>query len=261
MPPVIALLTDFGTRDPYVGIMQGVILTRAANAVCVTLTHEIEPGDVAGGALALLAAAEYFPKGTIFLAVVDPGVGGERRPLCLRSGGCHWVGPDNGLLWPAAAALGTPAAFQLASAAHRLPRVSRTFHGRDLFAPAAAALANGVPAEALGPPISDPVRLHFPEPAERGGRVVGEVLAIDRFGNAITNLRPEHLGDPAPGEAVFTVKRRTIRGPVTHYGAVPAGELLAIVGSLDRYEIAVNRGSAAERLGLRRGDRVAARRR
>ncbi|MBI3911612.1 MAG: SAM-dependent chlorinase/fluorinase [Armatimonadetes bacterium] len=258
--PIVALLSDFGLRDPYVGAIKGVLLSRCPQAVLVDITHEIDPGDVFGGALALLAAAPYFPEQTIFLAVVDPGVGGPRRPICVRAGGRHFVGPDNGLLWLAAAACGPPEAYALTEPAYRLPTVSDTFHGRDLFAPAAAALATGVPAERLGPRIRRPTRLTFPSPAVRPGEARGEVLLIDRFGNAITNLCPAHLGCPAPGEVIFAVEGAQIRGPSRSYQEAAEGDLVVVLGSTGRYEIAINRGSAAERLHLRRGSPVHARR-
>ncbi|MFN3650947.1 MAG: S-adenosyl-l-methionine hydroxide adenosyltransferase family protein [Armatimonadota bacterium] len=261
MPPIIALLTDFGYRDAYVGTMKGVLLSRCPAARLVDLTHGVPPQDVTAGALYLQAAAPYFPPDTIFLAVVDPGVGGERRPLCLRSGGRTFVGPDNGLLWPAAAALGRPEAFHLNRPEHWLPRVGCSFHGRDLFAPVAAALASGIPPGELGSPIADPVPLPLPEPRREGETIHGEVLLIDHYGNAITNLGPEHLGAPTPGAVRFEIGPLQLDGPATHYAAVPAGEPLVLLGSFNRYEVAVNGGSAAQRYGLTPGTPLTARQR
>ncbi len=249
----IALLTDFGYRDAYVGVMKGVILTRCLDAQFIDLTHGVPPQDVLAGALHLTAAVPYCPPDTIFLAVVDPGVGSERRPLCIRSSGRLFVGPDNGLLWPAAAACGTPEAFHLDCPQYWLPQTSATFHGRDVFAPVVAALAQGRTPEEVGTPISDPVRLELPRPARTSQGVFGEVLYVDYFGNAVTNLRPEDLGNPAPDSVTFHVGNHTLPGPATHYGAVPSAEPVVVLGSFGFYEIAVNCGSAATVLDLERG--------
>jgi len=254
---IVTLLTDFGDRDVFVGTMKGVILGICPEARLVDLGHQVEPGDIAAGAFLLRAAVRYFPLGTVHLAVVDPGVGGERRPIALTAGEHRFVGPDNGLLWPAAALLagsGTPAARLLTHPAYRLSEVSATFQGRDLFAPAAAHLARGADWESLGPAVTDPVRWEPPVPCRQTDGVTGEILWIDRYGNAITNLTPSDAHALGPGWVAEVAGLRL--APATHYAAVPAGEPLVLLGSLGTYEIAVNRGSAAERLGLRRGDSV-----
>ncbi len=254
--PLIALLTDFGEGDSFVGAMKGVLHARCPGVSLADLTHAIEPGDVLGGALQLRAAAPYFPPHTVFLAVVDPGVGGERRPLCLAVAGRRFVGPDNGLLWPAAAALGEPEAFELANPNYRLPEVSATFHGRDVFAPAAAALAAGVAPDRLGPPVPDPVRLEFPRPERIAGGVRGEVLWVDRFGNLITNLTPADLDDPLPGSLLAIIGQHRIPGPALTYSSVPPGEPCLVLSSGGTYEIADRDGSAASHLNAGRGDPV-----
>jgi S-adenosyl-L-methionine hydrolase (adenosine-forming) len=254
-PPIITLLTDFGTQDPFVGTMKGVILSGCPEARLVDLTHAVAPGDVRGGAFALWTAAPYFPPGTVHLAVVDPGVGGPRRPLVLRTAKALFVGPDNGLLWPAAAREGEPEAWEI-DLAHWDRPLSATFHGRDLFAPAASRLAPGEPPEAFCQPLTDALRLDFPLPRREGSKVLGEVLAIDRFGNAITNLTPAELGTLSEERAIFTAAGRTVEGPDSHYGAVPPGELVVVLGSAGLYEIAINQGSAADALGLRVGSPV-----
>lgn len=259
MPRLTALLTDFGYDDTFVGIMKGVILSRCPEARLLDLTHGVPPQDVLAGALHLLAAAPYCAPDTIFLAVVDPGVGGERRPLVLRSGSRLFVGPDNGLLWPAAAHFGEPEAFHLNRPRYWLPNPSSTFHGRDVFAPIAAMLVLGRAPEDFGDPIPDPVRLEIPVPTSVSGAIRGEVLMVDRFGNAVTSLRPSDLSDPAPGSVTFEIDGHTIGGPSTHYGAVPPGEPLVLVGSMGFYEVSVNRASAAECLGISRGARITAR--
>jgi S-adenosylmethionine hydrolase len=239
--------------------MKGVILARCPSALLFDLTHGIPPQDVLAGALQLLAAAPYSPPDTVFLAVVDPGVGGARRPLCLRSGRRLFVGPDNGLLWPAAEACGVPEAFHLDRPEHWLPAAGATFHGRDVFAPAAAALAAGRLPEELGSPIEDPVRLRIPECSVSVEGVDGEVILIDGYGNAVTNVRPEDLTLSNAGSAVFSFDTGAVRGPSSHYEAAAPGEGLVVAGSLGFYEIAVNRGDAAKTFGLRVGSRIKAR--
>jgi S-adenosyl-L-methionine hydrolase (adenosine-forming) len=261
MPRLIALLTDFGHHDIYVGVVKSVILSRLPKAVLIDLTHSVPPGDIPGAAFQLRAAAPYLPEDALFLAVVDPGVGGKRRPICARSGGRLLVGPDNGLLRPAASALGEPEFFHLDKPQFWLPRLSSTFHGRDLFAPVAAALAGGTPPEEVGAPITDPVTLVFPSPliASGGARSArGEVIWIDHYGNAVTNFQPEYLaGALEDASAVtFTVGGVDLGPPRTHYGASASGEALVVLGSFGYYEIAVRDGSAAERLSLARGTPV-----
>jgi S-adenosyl-L-methionine hydrolase (adenosine-forming) len=261
---IITLLTDFGERDGFTGVMKGVILGICPGAALVDLSHHVEPGDVGAGALILRAAVPYFPPGSIHLAVVDPGVGGDRRAVAFRAGGQWLVGPDNGLLWPAAAWLAErageprPEARLLDNPAYRLPQLSHTFHGRDLFAPAAAHLARGVAWESIGPPVAEPVQRRIPTAQRAPAAVEGEVLALDRFGNAITNVAPADVA--ALGEHwLLEAGSACVTGPATHYGAVPEGEPVVVLDSFGFYELAVNRGSAAKRYGLTRGDRVTVR--
>jgi S-adenosylmethionine hydrolase len=253
MAPVITLTTDFGLRDPYVGIMKGVLLSVCPSARLVDLTHDISPQDVLGGLLALEAAVPFFPAGTVHLAVVDPGVGSPRRALAVRAAGHCLVGPDNGLLsfvferagWTAVA---------LTAPEYRLPEVSRTFHGRDIFAPAAAYLASGVPLERLGPPVTDPVRLRLPDCRLEGGVLIGQVLDADRFGNLVTSIPAARLaGIPGRGALELEVGGRRVRGPVDAYAQGGDGEPTAIVGSTGRLEIFVKAGSARDHLGIGRG--------
>jgi S-adenosylmethionine hydrolase len=255
MSPLITLLTDFGTRDSFVGVMKGVILTRCPAARLVDLTHEIAPGDIAAGALALRWAVEHFPPDTVHLAVVDPGVGSARRPLVLRGSEALYVGPDNGLLWLAAARDGEPEVWEIDLSRWHRP-VSATFHGRDVFAPAAARLAAGEPPEAFCRPARDAVRWEWPAPECQGESARGIVIYMDRFGNGITNLSPAALGGPEGGERRFHVAGREIIGPSAAYSAVPEGAPAIVLGSTGLYEIAVNRGHAAERLGLQVGSPV-----
>lgn len=252
MPRPIALLTDFGSSDALAGIMKGVILRRCPDAQLFDLTHDVPPQDVFGGALVLASAVPYCPEDTVFLAVVDPGVGSDRRGVCLVAGGRCFVGPDNGLLWLAAAASGEPEAYQLDRPEHWLPEPSATFHGRDVFAPVAAALARGMPAGQLGRRIPDPVRLSIPAPEARSGGVCGEIIHIDRFGNAVTNIRPADVGDA--GQAFqLEVGGRFISGPSKCYRTVCPGEPTIVLGSWGYFEVAIRDGAATLLLGVQRG--------
>src|SRR6266478_233225 len=186
--PLITLTTDFGTRDWFAGTMKGVILGIHPRAKVVDLTHEIAPGDIWSGAFALNAACHFFPKGTIHVAVVDPGVGSSRRAITVQTTDYIFVGPDNGVLSWALAKQEIKAVHELENVDYFLPDVSATFHGRDVFAPVAAHLSRGVPVRKLGPRLKDFVRLPWPEVARRPGAITGEVIFIDRFGNAITNI-------------------------------------------------------------------------
>jgi S-adenosylmethionine hydrolase len=231
---VIALLTDFGTRDPYVAAMKGVLAGRTAVPV-VDLTHEIAPFDVFEAAWFLRAVVDYWPEGTVFVCVVDPGVGSERRIVALEDRGRVFLAPDNGLL-----AFVAGVAHQVTDESHFLPDGSTTFHGRDRFAPLAAAIANGLAIETLGPRIDDLVRL----PNEPG-----TIVHIDRFGNAITNIE----WSAALGGAV--VNGVTIDRIEQNYASAAPGPFL-IIGSTGCVEISVANASAAELLHLHRGDRV-----
>lgn len=248
---VVTLTTDFGLRDSYVAEMKGAILGIAAEVQLVDVTHDVAAHDVIEAALALEAAVPYFPPGTIHVAVVDPGVGTERRGLVLEAGGHLFVGPDNGLFTPFLTA--DWRAFELAAPEYRLPRVSRTFHGRDIFGPAAAHLARGVPASAFGSRIGDPTTLRWPAPSDVAGGLVGEVMHVDRFGNLVTSIPAEAIA----GDDVFSVR---VAGQwmaiVETYGHLPRGQVGALVGSRSRLEIAVREGSAARLLGARRGTAV-----
>lgn len=253
MPGLITLTTDFGLRDPFVGIMKGVILSICPSARLVDLTHEVPPQDVLAGGLALESATPFFPPGTVHLAVVDPGVGSARRALAVRAGGHYFVGPDNGLFTFALEHAGWTAV-SVTAPEYRRSEVSRTFHGRDVFAPAAAYLAGGVPLERLGPVVSDPGRLHRPGCRLEGDDLLGEVLDADRFGNLITSIPAARLAEiPGSGGLGVEVAGQRLRGPVEAYAEGGDGEPAVIVGSTGRLEIFVKGGSARERLGAGRG--------
>jgi len=258
VPPIVTLTTDFGLRDPFVGVMKGVILAICPEARLVDLTHDIDPQDVLGAQLALESSAGFFPVGTVHLAVVDPGVGGARKALAVRSAGQYFVGPDNGLFSFVFAAPGWTAV-ALTAGHYRLPRVSRTFHGRDLFAPAAAHLARGVRLEHFGPALLDPTRLEIPTGRMEGDALIGEVIAQDRFGNLITSLTAEGMRRLAGGATVEVEVGGRRLGPLKGSYAEGAPDIPApIIGSQGRIEIFVREGSALRLLGARRGTPVRA---
>jgi S-adenosyl-L-methionine hydrolase (adenosine-forming) len=250
MSAIVTLTTDFGLRDPYVAAMKAVILgiTRAVHLIDVT--HEVAPHDVMEAALALEAAVPVFPPRTVHLAVVDPGVGTTRRAIVLESDRQIFVGPDNGLFTPFIAR-GRWRAFELTVEDYRRSTVSRTFHGRDVFAPAAGHLARGLPASRLGPPVTDPITLRWPGSTRRAGTVEGEVIHVDRFGNLVTSIDARALG-AFTGRARVRVARRAVP-LVGTYGDLASGELGAMIGSGNRLEVAQRDGSAAARLGAHRG--------
>ncbi|MGQ9715708.1 MAG: SAM hydrolase/SAM-dependent halogenase family protein [Anaerolineae bacterium] len=257
---IVTLTTDFGLEDAYVGAMKGVILGLAPDVVLVDVSHQVPPQDVLHAALLLEGIVPHYPPQTIHVLVVDPGVGTERRPIAIATDLGLFVGPDNGVLTPALDLPGEKAVVHLTERRFFRHPVSQTFHGRDVFAPVAAHLARGVPLEAMGPRIADPVRLGLPKPVPAGPGVwLAEVIHVDRFGNCITNLRAEDLDGP-PEAWTFEVAGHLLRGLQPTYGAVPEGALLALVGSSGRVEVAQRMGHAARTLGLGRGARLVARR-
>ncbi len=272
--PLVVLTTDFGLVDHYVGVMRGVLLGICPDARVIDLSHEVSPQDVVGGAYLLLCAYRYFPPGTIHLAIVDPGVGTERRALALRADDYYYVGPDNGLF-----------SYVLQDMAQRdriggrlegdrfvlgdrcqavhltrddlwLKPTSDTFHGRDIFAPVAGHLGCGTRLEDLGTPVDRLVAIPWPWPRRDGmGRVTGEVVHVDRFGNLATSLRDEDL----PSRNVeLLVAGRKVRGLYRTYGEARGGGPVALLGSCGLVEIAVPNGSAARELGVGRGEPVVA---
>jgi S-adenosylmethionine hydrolase len=250
-PPVVTLTTDFGLRDPYVAAMKGVLRAGCPGLTVDDLSHAIPPQDLRAAALFLEAAIPCYPPGTIHLVVVDPGVGGSRRPMAVRlPDGSLLVGPDNGVL-----SLAWGRAPECREITHPdLPRrpCSNTFHGRDLFAPAAARLAGGFDFSALGPPIGDPCRIVLPQPRGGPGEATGEIIHLDHFGNAVSNLPAAWAGPAAQ------VRVRGLDLPIhATYSAVPVGAPLALAGSTARIEVAVREGDAGRVLGLRVGEEIA----
>lgn len=274
----IALLTDFGSADWFVGTLKGVIASINPKAQVIDLCHEIAPGDVKAGAFALLASFRYFPRGTIFVAVVDPGVGGPRDAMLAEAHGYHFLGPDNGVLAYALAggppgtggarngafrpALSDGPAYRLRAIEnpeYRLPNASATFHGRDVFAPAAAHLSLGKTLGSFGRKKDTFVELPFPVPYMSKGSVLGEIVHIDRFGNAITNVTPrdlEALPEKARKGRIAMVAKGKAFPLAEFYAQAGEGKNAAVPGSSGFLELAIYNGNAAKKLGLKRGDAV-----
>jgi len=256
MGKIITLTTDFGTRDPFVGAMKGVILSLCPGAEVVDITHEVTPFHIMEGALALASACHYYPKGTIHLAVVDPGVGTKRKAIAVRAGNYFFVGPDNGILSLALAGDKRYHAVEIRNPNYRSKAVSSTFHGRDVFAPAAAHLAKGVPLARLGPEVKVLRTLALPQVRKTKHGLEGQVIAFDRFGNAVTNIRRQKAeGSKQKAIKIIQAQGKTI-GLADTYGDVKPGEPLALWGSHGFLEIAVNRGDAERNLKLRTGVQV-----
>lgn len=256
--PVIALLSDFGTQDHYAGTMKGVALGICPDATLVDITHEIPPHDVLTGALELAASYRFFPAGTIFLVVVDPGVGSGRRGLAAEAGDYKFVAPDNGVLTAVLRETAPKKVVELTERKFARPTVSRTFEGRDRFAPAAAWLARGTQLSALGRPLSEYQLLDIASADVTDRAVSGEVLRIDRFGNLVTNIDRkmfERLAQAGPIQ--IRAGQHTVERLVPTYADIGTEEICALFGSTDHLEIAANAASAADRLGLGRGAKVA----
>jgi len=258
--PVIALLTDFGTRDHYAGTMKAVVLGICPDATLVDITHDIPPHDMMTAALELAASYKYFPAGTIFLVVVDPGVGSTRRGIAVDTGDHRFVAPDNGVL--TAVLKETPAkrVVELTERRYARPTVSRTFEGRDRFAPAAGWLAKGVDLSALGRSAGTIQQLEIPSPEVGDGTLSGEVLRVDRFGNLVTNIdRKMFEKFTHAGSIEICAAAHRIARLVATYAEAAPGEACALFGSTDHLEIAVNAGSASDQLSLARGAPVTVR--
>ncbi len=254
---IITLTTDFGYRDPFVGIMKGVIHGIDPAAEIVDLTHGVAPQDVTGGALALAAAVDYFPDGTIHVAVVDPGVGSERRPILVETDRACYVGPDNGVLSLAAGRQRLGRVVHLSNPDYHLHPGSTTFHGRDVFAPAAAHLSAGVPPEKLGPTVESFEGLDVPAPQRRDGAgIAGEVIYIDGFGNLTTNIRRKDLAAFDPAGLSVRIGDHAIRGLSPNYASAGAGHYLALINSWGHLEISRCDGNARSGLGAHVGTPV-----
>ena len=273
--PLIALLTDFGEEDPFVGIMKGIIANIAPQAKLVDITHEIPPGDIQRAAVILWQSVPYFPKGTIFLSVVDPGVGSSRRGINVQMDNRVFIGPDNGLF--TFILKGDFNAWELSDPQYQLPRPGTTFHGRDIFAPAAAYAVNGIDGSQFGLPITDLVRLRTPRLQLKSNQVQGEILYSDRFGNLLTSLGKFVTSDHKTYnfEPWLDINNGNFEGLTisndqpylslpdgsnltwtTTFADIPAGKCGILVGSSGLIEIAANRMNAAELLKLKTGDHI-----
>jgi len=261
MKKLITLLTDFGLKDPYVGAMKGVILSICPDANIVDISHEIRKFDIRQGAYVLAASAIFFPRGTIHVGVVDPGVGTTRKAIIIETKKSFYIGPDNGLLTLAALREGIKKVVHIINREYMLPRVSRTFHGRDIFAPAAAHLAKGIPIEDFGPTLEKYEILSFSEPHIQANQIEGEIIYIDGFGNIVTNIFSEILEKTGISEGdkikiLLGDKLEKVLKICKAYNEVKKGEFLAIIGSGNFLEISINQGNAAKKLNVKEGTRI-----
>lgn len=259
--PVVTLLTDFGERDGYVGIVKGVLLGICPTARIIDLSHDIAPQDVTEGALVLASAVAYFPPRTIHLAVVDPGVGTERRAVLIETDGFVLIGPDNGLLSLAAERGPVRSVVHLDQRRYHLAAPSQTFHARDVFAPAAGHRALGVPATELGTAVDGFERLTLPKLRKLEDTIEGQVIHVDRFGNLVCNVQHEDVDAFRADRFSINIGGVQLPEVSPHYSAVREGKVLALWNSWGRLEIAVRNGSAARQLRARCGDRVQVKRR
>ncbi len=245
---VVALLTDFGTQDGFVGAMKGVILSIAPDTPIVDISHEVEPFNILEGALILRAHYSYFPEKTVFVCVVDPGVGSERKALIVETPKYFFVGPDNGPFDLVLREEGSFKVYEITNERYTLPKRNNTFHGRDVFAPVGAYLKKGVKPEEIGKEIKYEFKLNFPEPVKRDNYVEGEIVHFDRFGNAITNVKCSNYA-----EGVFRNKKIKV---VNHFLEGIPGEINAVCGSFGLMELFTPMDSAKERFSLKIGERV-----
>jgi S-adenosyl-L-methionine hydrolase (adenosine-forming) len=259
--PILALLTDFGLRDHYVGSMKAAALSVCPDLTLVDITHDIPPHDVLGGALQLAASFRYFPAGTVFVAVVDPGVGSARRGIAAEAGEYRFVAPDNGLLTAVFRDTAPKRIVELTERRYFRPTVSRTFEGRDRFAPAGAWLLRGVELNALGRPVHDPVMLDLPRPDVRDDELYGRIVQEDHFGNLITNIdRRTFEKFTARRSFSIAASSSAISRVVATYAEIRDDEVCGLFGSSDHLEFAARSASAAARLGIAAGAPVVVRR-
>jgi S-adenosylmethionine hydrolase len=255
---VITLTTDFGTSDGNVGVMKGVIWGIAPDANIADVSHDIAPQNIHQAAFVLARHAFYFPENSVHIVVVDPGVGTQRRPIAAHIGSQRFVGPDNGVFTPiyqAAEKEGWPVKIiHTDKPEYWRDKISRVFHGRDIFSPVGAHLAAGVPLEKLGTPINDPVRIHLPSPKRTDNGIIGEVSHIDHFGNIHSNIHRDELADL--GHVKVSLREVTINGLVQTFGERDPGELIALFSSTDDLIISEVNGDAGKRLNAKVGDEI-----
>lgn len=256
---IIGLFTDFGVRDAYVAQMKGVILSIHTALTIIDLNHEVMAFDMRQAAYLLAASSRYLPAGSIVVTVIDPGVGTARRPLlCATQSGRWFVGPDNGVFTHVLAEQELREAYELTKAVYFQPRISSTFHGRDIFAPVAAHLASGVSAADFGPLVEDLATFPVSSPCAVGQTAIGEIVHVDRFGNIVTNITPDLLPGLQVGQTLsFAIDERRWTVPFcATYGNQPRSELVALVSSNDTLEIALRRGNASAQIKAPAGTRI-----
>jgi len=252
---MITLTTDFGLKDPYTAEMKGTIYTINPNAKIIDITHDVDKFNIRMGAFMLASAAPYFPAGTVHMAIVDPGVGTERRALVVQTKKTSFVGPDNGILMLAAQQQGIEHIYELFNPQFRLPNVSNAFHGRDIFAPATAYLEMGVKPAMFGPEIAEVILPRFSEVKQQDDCLIGEILHIDDFGNVITNIRPDTL--PQVQSLKIRLGDNQLDLPLEKvYGRAEPQQLIALTGSHGFLEIAINQGNAAKKYETKIGDPI-----
>ena len=254
---ILTLTTDFGISDGYVAAMKGVVLTAVQDSQIVDITHQVPPQDIAAGAFAMYSACPFFPEGSVHVGVVDPGVGSDRRGIVVETERFLYVGPDNGLFSPVYEREVVRRVVAIENAALMRPQVSSTFHGRDVFARVGAHLLKGVSCDEVGPEIGNPVTCDLWGVEERDDALVGRVVCVDHFGNAISMLARSQIDKKYPdGDFEIVIGKARFDRICQTYSEVEKGEALALYGSLDTLEIAVCEGSAGETLGLERGDEI-----
>jgi S-adenosyl-L-methionine hydrolase (adenosine-forming) len=260
---IITLLTDFGTHDAYVGVMKGVILSINPSAVVIDVCHDIDPQDLIGAAYLINSFYRYFPKGTIHIVVVDPGVGGDRAIIAVELAGYIFLAPDNGVLTLLMDEKESDAVVRVENPNYFLSTISHTFHGRDIFAPVASHLSNGVCIDQLGPSLSpqDPVRLDISKPDLTGkNELIGSVISVDRFGNCISNIDENRVKEfiQAGTEKTLEIKvnKTVIKNLSQNYLTPAPGSPVAVIGGFGFLEIAINCGNASRRLKISKGDTV-----
>ena len=254
---IVTLTTDFGLKDTYVSEMKGAILSICPNATIVDVTHGVEKFSVRAGAFMLASATPYFPENTVHVGVVDPGVGTLRRAIIVETRHGCFVGPDNGLLILAAEAQGLIKIYEITARRLMLPHVSGTFHGRDVFAPVAAHLLNGVVLEEFGPEITDPVKPAFTKVMNEKGTLMGEALHVDAFGNIISNIHVRDLVAFREGIVQIELPHHRLETKILgSYGEAKPTEVLALIGSHNYLEIALNQGNAAAKFQVKTGDKI-----
>lgn len=256
---LITLVTDFGYKDPFVGVMKAVIWGINPDVRIVDLTHGVPAQDLMAGALALRHTVSYFRRGTIHVAVVDPGVGSRRRPLLIEADGCFFIGPDNGIL-SLAFEEKEPKIVELSNEAYHLKPTSTTFHGRDIFAPIAAYLSLGIPPDDFGPRVGELERLRWPEITQTEDAIEGKVIYTDGYGNLITNISASDLAALSPATCRVSLNSITVNGLSSTYASASEGNYVALINSWGLLEISVYKGNAQLQSGAMIGDPVKIRR-